>query len=176
MKKKQNIILGFVAAVAVLSGCGRNDYNGTYEGYETSTQTGAANGQVYGMNTVQPDYVTLTLSQNGETVSGNYTAKNSGVQGTFMASANSANRLDNVRLTLSQTNNVSNPNGFNNFGINQGAYCPGLYTGTLTAADDARRLNGTLTMYGATTQANTGNYYNSLCSGKTLDLSKSNNR
>jgi len=175
MKTKQNIILGFIAAVTVLSGCGRNDYNGTYEGFETSAQQGATNGQVYGVNMVQPEPVTLSISQNGETVSGTYTAKNSGVQGTFMASANSSNRLDNVRLTLNQSNNVNNPNGFNNFGTTQGAYCPGLYTGTLNSEDDARRLQGVLTMYGTTT-ANVGMGFNSLCGGKKLDLSKTDNR
>ena len=98
MMKHKKVVLGLAALTVVFSGCGKNDYNGTYEGYETPTATGT-NQQMYGMNMVQPDYATLTISQNGETVSGTYTTR-SGIQGNFMASAASSNRLDNVRLTL----------------------------------------------------------------------------
>lgn len=159
----KKLVMVALAAVA-LSACGKNDFNGTYTGYETASGTQSG----YGMGATP---VTLNLKQNDEFVTGTYTAQSSmytggqsqSVTGQFSASAQNSDKLDNVQLIVSQ----SGYGGYNGYptGSGSGYYGSGqIYSGSLSASDDGRRLQGTLNMMGGS--------YGGMTTGKTLMLNR----
>jgi hypothetical protein len=170
MKMNKLVLMGLTAA-AVLSSCGRNDYNGTYSGTATNgangaTTNGIANNQFN--NFATQDTVTLTLNQNGEQVQGSYTSA-SGETGNFYANARSSNRLDSVQLNIQQYsgNNTTGNSGFQTMPTGYGAFCAGaFYTGSLNAPDDARQIEGTLNAAGGMVSNNPQ------CTSKTFRLFK----
>jgi hypothetical protein len=168
-----------------LSGCGKDNYNGQYTGSEISIpQQGQQQqplpnqplpnqpqtpyypqGQYMGQQYRQ---VTVNLSHNGDIVTGDYTATNTGMGGMnypsqmpmnsgmnetyrLEATARSANRLDEVRLI--PMNNM------------YGSNC--ILQGALDAVEDGARLQGTLSPVNVTTQSGMG-----YCAPKQITLDR----
>lgn len=148
-------ILKVVAASILglaLTGCGKDNYNGTYSGTEiklpqTQTQTGQTSQyQNYYPQQGQQSYraVTAELKHDDEIVTGTYTITQPTSQyggttttGTtaaetyrFEATAGTANSLTGVRLIPMSS------------GYNMGGGC--VLEGSLSAVQDGRRLTGTL--------------------------------
>lgn len=135
----KKLMMVALAAVA-LSACGKNDFNGTYTGYETQS------GSTGGMGMGYPTPVTLNLKQNDEYVTGTYTSQaqfqgGQSMTGQFSASAKSSDKLDNVQLIMTasggQWNGGMPGNGMGSF-----------FSGSLSSQDDGRRLTGTLNQMG----------------------------
>lgn len=166
MKNKTRIILAVLGALA-LSACGKDKFNGTYTGYETSQYGGASQ-------------ATLTLKEDKGSVTGTYTVNGQmGSQtGQFTASAQGSDTLTNVTLIMSSTtpaaNNTATP--YPQYGSNYGAMSQGFFTGSLASANDGRQLSGTLSQQGM--GMGYGQGYNTgtpgvATAGKTLSLTRS---
>ena len=179
MKKfNQVYVIGLFVIGAALSGCGRNDYNGTFTGTVTAGQ-GSSASNIYGNPNGYSNYnnynaysaadtATLKLTQNGQQVQGSYSTMN-GDTGTFYASATTSSQLSNIQLNLQQYNG-NTTTGFNTMPTGTATYCGGTYySGNLTSTDSAREIDGTLNAAGGT------NVQNPLCGSKTFRLIKMNN-
>jgi hypothetical protein len=155
MKLKLMLLnVGLLSLIA--SGCGQN-LNGSYTGTETFQQT-AATGTTgsfvpsgYGSSFAQ--ITTMTLSQNGDSVTGNYTETISSGASTSMTGTitgtMSGGSLSNVQMYPSGTMATSVA----------GSSCD--YTGTLNIGSN-NMLSGTLTALGSVTGGGYGN-----CTGYT---------
>ncbi len=169
MKNQTRIILAVVGALA-LSACGRDRFNGTYTGFETSQFGGASQ-------------ATLVLKENDGAVTGTYTVTGQGgtQTGQLTGSAQDSDTLNNVTLVMSATTPAANTGtntGFPVYGNNMGSMGQGFFTGTLASANDGRQLNGTLNSQGMgmgmTQWGNTGmNPGMTNTMGKTLSLTRS---
>lgn len=137
--KKVMLAIAAITLAAGLSGCGRDNYQGTYTGYEMKTAAAGTTG--YGGSYANPtSMVTLTLSNNNDLATGTYqvtpsygTGFNTGTTtpqtpGQFQASTEQSGSLTNVQLMR-----------FDTFG---GSAC--LYTGSLSSANKGQTINGTL--------------------------------
>jgi len=138
-------------AALAFTGCGKNDFNGTYTGYETQS-AGSVGGTVgnYGGYATP---VTLQLKQEDDFVTGSYSAQSSysggqSMTGQFTASAKDADKLTNVQLVLSYSSGAGGyPNqGYGSYpNYNTGG---SFYSGELSSQNDGRSLSGTLNMMG----------------------------
>jgi hypothetical protein len=146
--KKIGILLPLVVLGLGLSGCGKDNYNGTYTGtaIRTTGQTGG-NSQVPTQSNVQYQQVSANLQHNRDIVSGTFTLtmmqggmwnqnqqwnQNNMMGGEsyrFEASARESDRLTDVRLMP-----------MNGYGC--------MLTGTLESIQNGRRLRGTLSPTG----------------------------
>ena len=166
MSKKVSLLaLGFVTLA--FSSCGRNDFNGRYTGFETTVanpataqpqqqqpgtnpvNTGWNNNAIWGVGAFganQSYPVTLELREDNDQVRGNYRLAD-GSFGDFRASAAGADRLTNVRLTITQVGTGQvNGGGVPQFNVAPTysmSFC-NLYTGELRATNRGRRIEGTL--------------------------------
>jgi len=143
---KTNKVLMAIAAMTLaagLTGCGRENYQGTYTGYEQKLATTGTTGTFTGSGGMnQPSLVTLTLTDSGNVATGSYTVSqsyqmspfptNQGQQtqaGQFTASTENSGSLTNVQLMR--------------FEAMGGSAC--LYTGSLSSSNRGQTINGTLT-------------------------------
>lgn len=188
-KKLLMVVMGSLA----LSACGKNNYNGTYTGYETSaasaaqtTNTGMQQGGYYPQQNMGggTGIVTLTLKQDGDIVSGTYATQvsNSGYNtgygnagssngsGTFSASSQKSNSLDNVQLAITYGSVTGSAGSYSPYGNTGGTTC--ILSGNLQSSNDGKSLSGTLNMIGGGQQYSP---YGSACSSKTLMLNRTTN-
>jgi hypothetical protein len=167
MKNQTKILLAVIGVLA-LSSCGRNRFNGTFTGFETS-QMGASQ-------------ATLVLQEDGGAVTGTYTVTGQmGTQtGQLTGSAQDADTLTNVTLVMSATAPAATTNTTTNFpvvGNTMGAMGQGFFTGNLASTNRGRQINGTLNPQnmgmgmGMTQWGNAGMMGNAV--GKTLNLTRS---
>lgn len=139
----QKMMLG-AALLAVLSGCGKGDFNGRYQGYET--QTGSAATMYYGANQASMD-----LRQDGDLVTGTYTAQRmqsyyGGAQSVtyqLNARAEKSDTLEGVQLFQSNSGQGGQYNPWGQWGGGSSMYCQ-LLTGTLSAPDSGKQISGSL--------------------------------
>lgn len=142
--KKISVAIAAAALVMGLSGCGKDNYQGTYTGYEIRSQGTTGTGTT-GVGYSQARAVTLTLSNNGDVVTGTYQVTNtntySGNTGNtnlaqetyqFTASSEQSGQLTNVML-------ISTGGGY---GYSQYSNC--LMQGSLTSQNRGQVVNGTL--------------------------------
>ena len=190
MSNRTKILMTALAGLA-LSACGSNHFTGTYTGTQTatpSTPTAATTGSgttagttsysPYGYNQ-QPSAasITLTLTEQGDIVTGTLTAP--GAKGQLTASAASADSLSNIQVMMISDTPVANPTtapGYNNA---QTYMCANYQlTGSLSSPNKGDSLTGTLTG----TQMSTGSQYGynssygmgyNTCASSTLTLIKS---
>lgn len=160
MLNTKKIVMVVTAAILGLglSGCGKDNYNGSYSGTEiklpqtAQTQTGQTQPSYYPQQNYYSQQsfraVTAELSHDGELVTGTYTitqqqnqyyqqpgttgTSGTGMQETyrFEANADSSDQLTAVRLIPMSS------------GYGMGGGC--VLEGTLAAVQDGRRLSGTL--------------------------------
>jgi hypothetical protein len=175
MLKTNQVLLAVASLLAIgLSGCGKENYQGTYTGYDVaSASTTAPTGTTgYNPNTPPvnqaPRTVTLTLSNNGDLVSGTYTAAatnqfnggystynsgfSTGATYTFSASSSTSGQLTNVTMIPSASTGGS-------------SYSSCALQGSLSSSDKGQSITGTLSPFG---------YANSGCTAITINLTRPN--
>ncbi len=172
MLKTNKVLLAITAMTLSfgLTGCGKDNYQGTYTGYEvlgqaqTTTTTGGTNPQYYPQAGYGTNMVTLTLTDSGNVVSGTYSVTSAyqttgqypqtgaAMTSQFQASAENSGSLSNVSLLK----------------ISQYGGQPCLYTGSLSSSNHGQTINGTLNA--AATSGQIGNY----CGTLTLSLTRGN--
>lgn len=178
MSKKVNFLILAMGTLA-LSSCGKNDFNGRYTGYETVTPNAqnsqlGYNSYMYGVGN-QSYPVTLELREDDDQVRGSYRLHD-GSTGDFRASASGADKLNNIRLTITQmgTGQVQGGNmpQWNTLPSVSMSYC-NLYTGELKASNNGRRIEGTLVSQ--TTQQGQSQFYTGFaapCTNKQITLDR----
>lgn len=180
MRFNKLFCLGLLATAA-FSSCGK-PFSGNYTGLSSNASTvansGATNGtysysqyNTYAAQGTIQGQVSLSLSQNGDIVSGTYTDKTTNETGSFNAVSTSSNSLQNITLSL-QMNSGSTTNSYANMGATTASYCysnsaVNSYVGTLSSTDNGKQISGTLNATGV-------NAANSMCANKSLQLYRSN--
>ena len=178
MMKTNKVLMAALATIlaAGLSGCGRDNYQGTYTGYEVRNQaTVAGQTQPTQVGYSQARSVSLVLTNNGDVVSGTYTVTNTNngsyypQQGgntnlgqevyQFTASSEQSNQLTNVML-FSSGSSMSTGGGY---GYSMYSNC--LMQGTLQAQNKGQIVSGTLSPIASA---------NSQCGSMTLQLTRGN--
>jgi hypothetical protein len=155
---KTNKVLLTIAAMTLtagLTGCGKDNYQGTYTGYELrlpATATGTGGTTVpqtgytgYGYGAQQARAVTLTLTNSGDAVTGTYTVTTPAYGGTttagipaetysFNGSSANSGSISNIML-FSTTGSYG--------GYSQYSMC--IMQGTLSSQNHGQTITGTLT-------------------------------
>ncbi|MBS1962209.1 MAG: hypothetical protein JST04_08335 [Bdellovibrionales bacterium] len=160
-----------VATLAVgLSGCGRDNYQGTYTGFEVPTASNTTTGttQNGGYNTgyynMQPSQVSLTLSDNGNVVTGTYTTTSSygGYQTQYNQYGNQPSQFTASSENSGSLSNVSLLRYMN------GQTC--FYQGSLASSDHGRQITGSL----SSAMSGTSGAWAGVCPTITLNLTRGN--
>lgn len=127
------------ASLVALSACGRGDFNGRYQGFETQTGSNSFMGATQ---------ATMDLRQDGDLVTGTYTANRMGQSVTYQlnARAEKSDTLEGVQLF--QSNSGQGQWGqWGQWGGGMSTMCQVL-GGNLSAPDDGRQISGTLAQAG----------------------------
>lgn len=173
---KTNQVLTALAAVALsvgLTGCGKDNYQGTYQGFEqlSSAQTAQTgqNGQPipqynYNYQNNQANMVTLTLTNNGDAVTGTYSVTQS-YGNMYQTPMNMGNTTSQFTASSENSGSLSNVMLYRNV---NGMAC--LYTGTLTSSNHGQTITGTL----SSPSANQSGAWGASCSQITLNLTRGN--
>ncbi len=159
-----------------LTGCGKDNYQGTYTGTEiraAGTVGGTTTQQNYGYGQNMARAVTLTLSNNGDVVSGTYQVTQSSMYGgtqpgqpgqtgygtqesyQFTGSTASSGQITNVMLISTG-------------GYSQYSMC--FMQGSLSSSNHGQQITGTLT----SATASSSGAQNSQCGSLTLNLIRGN--
>jgi hypothetical protein len=174
--KKIFLAIATVTLSLGLTGCGKDNYEGTYTGLElpvastttpTPTQGGYQypnqypNQTSYGYGQYGANQVSLTLTNNGDVVSGNYTVTSTGMNsgygntsGTFRANSSNSGSLSDVYLLKSAP----------------GGYQQCIYQGSLSSTNHGQTLTGTL----STAQVGVSGGQYSYCPSISLNLTRGN--
>jgi hypothetical protein len=173
MLKTKNVLLA-IAALSLsfgLTGCGKDNYQGTYTGTEirAAATTGGTttNNNYYGQNMARA--VTLTLSNSGDVVSGTYQVTQSQMYGgqtgqtgygtqesyQFTGSSSSSGQITNVMLISTG-------------GYSQYSQC--FMQGSLSSSNHGQQITGTLT----SATASSSGAQTSQCGSLTLNLIRGN--
>lgn len=137
------------ASVLLFAGCGRN-YSGVYQGNEQLSQVGPTQPNQSPVTTQSP--VTMTLNDNGSSITGTYQSEQSGA-GQVTATA-TGNGLTNFSLTMMNTGGFYNTLGG----------CTPTYTGTLSSPN-GNQLTGILVASGNA-------YYCGSAQSRRIDVTK----
>lgn len=171
MLNQKKILMAVAVAVLGLSSCGRDNYNGTYTGYQTASavtttgtpQTGYPQTGYYSQN--GSGTVTASLSNNGDVVTGTYQVQPSGYTSMGMGS-----QSYQVQANSAQSSQLSNVVLIPTTSMYSAAQC-GAFTGSLSSSNHGQILSGTLTPGGMPGMSGA---QNSMCPPVTVSLTRNN--
>jgi hypothetical protein len=160
MKLKYVVVSIGVLAVTLFSGCGKN-LNGSYSGYDSVVATSTtSNISTVGASTAENNQMTMSLQDNGNTVTGNWQDQTG--SGTLQGTINGGTLSDVILLKNSTTGLTQSVGTYNlDYGCTS-------YTGNLNIGND-NELTGSLTANAVTT------YGSSQCAGFTRTFNLTHN-
>lgn len=144
--KKVLMAIAAITLAAGLTGCGRDNYQGTYTGYEIRSQSSTTTGgtqPTMGYNAARA--VTLTLSNNGDVVTGTYQVTQSQYGG-YTGGTAMTGQAESYQFTASsdQSNQLSNVMLISTSGF-YSTYSNCQMQGTLSSQNRGQVVSGTLT-------------------------------
>lgn len=177
MSNMKKILMTVSAAVLAvgLTGCGKDNYQGTYTGFEvptaaaptagTTTQNGGYNTGAY--YNQQPSQVTLTLSDNGNVVSGTYTVTSmyGGMQGQMGQMGQYGNQPSQFTASSENSGQLSNVSLLRYM---NGQTC--FYQGSLSSSNHGQQITGSL----SSAMSGTSGAWGAMCPTITLNLTRGN--
>ena len=152
MLKTKKVLMAIAAMSLTLGlmGCGKDNYQGTYTGYEIRAQgtTTGTTTPTSGYNTGYNSYnaaraVTLTLSNNGDVVSGTYQVTQPSYGGTTTTGTYGAAESYQFTGSSQTSGQISNIMLVSTGGYSQYSNC--FMQGTLSSQNHGQTLSGTLT-------------------------------
>lgn len=162
MSNQKKILMAVAVAVLGLSSCGRENYNGTYTGYQMAAQT-TGTSSYYNYSMAGNSAVTASLTSNGDSVTGTYQLTGGSsyynTSTSYQLTANSSQSGQLTAVTLIPTSNM-----YNNTGC-------GFLTGTLTTSNKGQMITGTLTPSGAAAYSGA---QSSMCPSVQISLTRNN--